>query len=68
MITGAFFLNASIYFGIGILVGTYFNTWIKENTKNPEVDLKPFSLWGQTLFAGYLWPLTLVLLFLKKIK
>jgi hypothetical protein len=55
-----FWINLSIYLGIGVIVGIYWNIWIRGNSTNPEVDLKPLSLWGQTLLAGYLWPITIV--------
>lgn len=50
---------------IGFITGTLWNIWIRKNSSNPEVDLNFFSLWGQTALAGYLWPLTVILVIKK---
>lgn len=55
-----FLINLSIYLGVGLFIGIYWNIWIRKNSLNPEAELKPLSLWLQTILAIYLWPLTII--------
>jgi hypothetical protein len=56
----------SIYFAIGLVVGSVFHFSLKKNTTNPEVDLTIYSLWGQTALATLFWPFALYMLIKEK--
>lgn len=56
----------SIYFVLGIITGAFFHFSLKRNTKNPEVDLNFYSLWGQTALATLFWPFAIYMLIKEK--